>query len=123
MSLTTKHIEEAIMGVKRENVWRMRDGKFIKTADMTHSHLANALRMVARSWRAKGHTVKTLMKNSNWKELEREAHKRRFHISYLDTPTTLNGRTEWVEIHIPSPRSRIAAAFFPADLDDRLQEE
>lgn len=111
------------MAAKRENVWRMRDGKLIKTADMTHSHLANALRMVARNWNTRGHTVKTLMKNSNWKELESEARKRRFHITYLDHPTKLNGKDELVEIHIPSPRSRIAAAFFPADLDDRLQEE
>ena len=123
MSLTLKHIEERLMAAQREYVWRMRDGKLIKTADMTHSHLANALRMVARTWRKGGHTTKTLMKNPSWKELSAEASKRRFHITYLEHPTTLNGKEEWVEIHIPSPRSRIAAAFFPADIDDRFQEE
>lgn len=104
------------MAKANEGTWKRKDGKRINIVDMSDSHLANALRMVGRTWQDK---VKL---NTNFKSLSAEARKRGFQISFLDPPIQMNGREEYIEVFIPTPRSKLSPMILPTDWDSRPQE-
>jgi hypothetical protein len=109
------------MAKEKKAVWRMRDGKLISTASMTDAHLANSIRMIARAWLGKGHGIAKVQGNSNYIELNAEAKKRGFHILLKTQPYVLNGKSEWAEVIIPNPHSRISTNFFPSELEGRQE--
>jgi hypothetical protein len=106
---------------KKQGEWRTKDGRLIPIEKMTDEHLANSIRMIVRHW---VHVTKPgyQPKSSHYNDLIYEAKKRNFIITILITPTTLNGKTEYAEISIPTPSSKIKAGFFPTELDSRPQE-
>lgn len=77
--------------------------------------------MIARSCLSKGVTIKDLKKHSKYKELLIEANKREFNISYLEKPKSLEGKSEWVEVILPSSHSKISSSFFPVELDTQRE--
>lgn len=101
--------------------WKQRDGKTVEIADMTDTHLANALRMIGRTWGTSKY-LGSVTKNSHFKSLSAEAKKRNFVITLLDKPKLIHGKKEYIDIFIPPPRSKIMANFFPTDIDSRPQE-
>lgn len=108
------------MAKKIERTWKQKDGKSIPISQMEDSHLANALKMMARTW-AEAHLSK-VTSSILFKDLSNEAKRRGFQITFLAKPITHNGRLEYVDVFIPTPRSRLAAGFFPTDWDSRPQE-
>lgn len=103
---------------KRTDVWKMRDGREILLTSMSDNHLANAIKMVARNCHKPGYLGKMQTDNS-FKKLVREAERRKFIISTLNTPN----QNECVNVYIPPhTRSKISAGFFPSDWDSRPQE-
>lgn len=113
---------ELEMAKKYEAVWKTKDGKKIEVATMEDSHLSNAIKMVCRSWGECGKLDK-LKTNVTYKPLLDEAKKRKFVLIFNSSPNMMsNGRKEYVDVFIPSPRSKIAAGFFPTEWDSRPQE-
>ena len=100
---------------KTKTSWRQRDGSLISIDKMTDNHLANAIRMVVRQWNVKGKRPTS----TNFEMLYAEAKKREFKFRFSQEPLTLNGKTEYVDIYIPGPQSKVLAGFFPSELDSR----
>lgn len=100
--------------------WRMRNGHEIKLVDMTDNHLANAMRMVARSHHKSGGHYETLFRNKSFDNLLKEGKRRGFKVSSSPLPVVHNNKVEYVEIYIPNAMAKISHLFFSSDHDSRM---
>lgn len=119
--LYTKHYAEALDAMARKKaaqVWKLRNGNEILLADMEDSHLDNAIKMVARNCHKRGY-LGEMTTDKSFIKLVDEAKRRKFKVSILNTPIQKDGRYEYVDVWIPTPRSKLAAGFFPSDWDSR----
>jgi len=101
--------------------WRTKDGREIVLSAMTDSHLANAIKMVARNCHNAKYNGK-METDSTYKKLAAEAKKRNMRITILNPPVEQHGRMEYVDVFIPTPRTKLSPILIPSDWDSRLEE-
>lgn len=116
-----REVDTAMARKKAAQVWKLRDGSEISLADMTDPHLENAIKMVARNCHKRGY-LGEMTADRSFLKLVDEAKRRKFKVSILNTPIQKDGRYEYVDVWIPTPRSKLAAGFFPSDWDSRPQD-
>lgn len=101
--------------------WTMKDGTRIPYKDMLDNHLANAIRMVARSLHKPSY-LGIPHKDSKFKALCEEARRRKFTVTLLSKSITINGREEYADVRVPSSLSKLSPLLSPTDIDSRPQE-
>lgn len=106
---------------KAHEMWKMRDGREIPVSSMEDNHLVNAIKMVARNCNKESY-LGDMRENPLFKKLVGEARKRKFQIYILNTPITIDGRKEYVDVLIPHPQSHISPRILDTGWDSRLIE-
>lgn len=103
--------------------WKKRDGTLMLLTDMDDAHLANTIRMVARNCNKESY-LGDMADDSSFKKLLAECRRRKFQVTILNTPITIDGRKEYVDVFIPtqSPVMKVAASILLSDWDSRSEE-
>lgn len=108
--------EESEVYMVKPVTWKRRDGSIMEIADMTNQHLANSVKMLCRLWKGKVHSSK------KFKELYKEAKKRKFQIFIHTSPIIINGREEYADVLIFSNIRDISISIIPYAWGDRPQD-
>lgn len=100
--------------------WKQRNGVLIELSKMEDSHLANTIKMVARNCHKESY-LGEMISDRSFIKLADECRRRKFQVSILNTPITVDGRREYIEVFIPHtlPLMKISASILPSDWDSR----
>lgn len=103
--------------------WKQRNGVLIELSKMEDSHLANTIKMVARNCHKESY-LGEMISDRSFIKLADECRRRKFQVSILNIPITVDGRREYIEVFIPHtfPLMKISASILPSDWDSRPQE-
>lgn len=103
--------------------WKQRNGVLIELSKMEDPHLVNTIKMVARNCHKESYLGK-MISDKSFIKLLGECKRRKFQVSILNTPITVDGRREYIEVFIPHtlPLMKISASILPSDWDSRPQE-
>lgn len=103
---------------KKHATWKCRDGRDISISKMEDIHLCNAIKMVARNCNKPGY-LGDMSKDKMFIRLRNEARTRKFQV--IIRVYEHNSRTEYVDVIMPSPRTRLDISYFPTDWDSRIE--
>lgn len=122
--------ETKMKSLPKSQTWRTKHGSEIPLAELTDTHLCNAMKMVARNC-MRSHTTLPmrgnisqsveyiLTRNPTFKKLYDESMKRKFKTTFLAAYPDRLKQIESIEVSIPSSESRLAPGFLPSDFDSR----
>jgi hypothetical protein len=103
---------------KEAETWRTKGGQVLDLTTLETRHLSNSIKMVARNG-MKSSYLGDIKSDKLFLKLTKEARRRGWKVTFLKSPIEVDGRKEYVDVWVPTPRSKLAAGFILSDLDSR----